>query len=277
MTVYVDLLLCYNLLVHFCLLSSTAALCMEKVRKGRILLASLFGSVTSFAIFLNFNALEFMLFKTVTAVSLILITFGFGQKTQFIKRLLLFLAVNFVYAGVMYAIAFSFAPSNMIYRSGVAYFGSKTVTYVGGLLAAYFLLKIGVWWLSRKKGSSSFHTVQLACGEKTAVFRALYDSGNRMIDLYSGKGVLLLSPTAAERILPKEVLPFFIEGEDANALRSFGHQARLLPLNTASGCGMVGAFMPDEVMADGVRYDWCIAVARQEFTQGVDALLPASF
>lgn len=278
MVIYVDLLLCYNLLVHFCLLSSTAAISMTRCKKGRLLLGSLLGSVFSFAIFLRFNAAEFMLLKFLMAVLLILTAFGFGNLRLFVRRILLFLAVNLVYAGAMMAVALGIAPAGMVYRSGVAYFGGDTVSYVLGLLLGYLLLRGFVWFLARKKGERRHYPVKVRCGEKTAEFVAFYDSGNRAVDPYSGRPVLFLAPETARQILPEQLLPAFVSGRLDEAVLGFGHKVRLLPVDTVSGSRMTLSFVPDEILVDGnERCDWCAAVTEDALGCEAQGLLPASF
>lgn len=278
LTVYVDLLLCYNLLVHFCLIGSTAAVCNVKVKKGRILLASLLGSLYSFAIFLTLNVVEFMLLKAVMAATLLLAAFGFVSIGVFLKRMTVFLAVNTVYAGVMMGVAFSVAPKGMVYKSGVAYFGGNIGVYAGGLLAGYLLLKAFVWLWSRKRGEDRYYPVTVICGERRVDITAFYDSGNRMADLYTGKPVMILSPSAAKQLMPEEIYADIAAGELSQAVVDFGHKARLMPLDTVAASGMAVTFVPDGIIVNGKeKYDWSIAVAKTELRCNAAALLPASF
>ncbi len=280
MTVYVDLLLIYNLLVHFCLLSSTAALCGVRLKKRRCLLGCLLGSGYSFAIFLSLNTWEFMFMKAFMAATLILTAFGFGALRLFFKRLLLFLAVNMVYAGAMYAVAFTIAPKGMVYRSGVAYFGFDLTTYALGLLAAYGLLRLGVFLFSRRGSKSLSMEVLIRCGEKTVKGAGLCDSGNRMVDLFSGRPVAVISPQLAAGLLPKQVLPFFLSGEPCEALKHFGHGARLIPLETVGGEHMLSAFLPDEMRLLGSKTqvcpDWMVAVSKTPLAKEAQMILPAA-
>ncbi len=280
MTVYVDLLLIYNLLVHFCLLSSTAALSSVRMKKWRCLLGCILGSGYSFAIFLSLDAWEFMLMKAVMAVSLILTAFGFGVLRVFIKRLLLFLAVNLVYAGAMYAVAFTLAPKGMVYRSGVAYFGFDVTSYALGLLAAYGLLRLGVFLFSRGGSKAASMEVVIRCGERTVKGAGLCDSGNRMVDLFSGRPVMVVSPQLAKKLLPDQVLPFFLYGEPCGSIAHFGHGARLIPLETVGGRHMLAAFLPDEIRLLGngeqASPDWMVAVSKTPLAQGTQMILPAA-
>ncbi len=277
LTVYVDLLLCYNLAVHFCLLLSTAAIGMIKLQKGRILCGCVLGSLTSFMIFLELDAFSFLLLKAVTAILLLLVSFGYGGMLLFLKRMLLFLAVNTVYAGAMMAVAFTFSPKGMIYQSGVAYFGGNTLYCVLGLLLGYLLIRVVAWARNRKKGAV-FYPMTVVCGQKSIKVEALYDSGNLLTDVYTGMPVIVLSAHTAKMLLPEDVLLDMTEGNLSERVLQFGHQARLLPLTTVGGASMTVRFVPDEVIIDG-RADrvCCAIVAKGDLSLDAAALLPACF
>ncbi len=277
MTVYLDLLFCCNLAVHFCLLLSTAAICAIRVHKIRFLLGCMLGSLYSLAIFLQLDAVFFLLLKAFMAVTLLLLSFGYGGIRQFLLRLCCFLAVNAVYAGVMMAITLTAPPKGMIYQSGVAYFGSNVGLYAAGLLVGYGVIK-GFTLMRKKQENAVYHKVLIRCNGKSEAFTAFCDSGNRLCDLYSGRGVMILSMDAATKLLPKELCADLAAGEFSERVKDFGHGARVLPLSTVNASGMTVVFLPDELtVGEKAHCDLMIGVAKGRLMSDAQAILPASF
>lgn len=276
MVIYVDLLLLFNLTVHYCLLSSTALLAGVKVRFRRLMAGAMLGSLFSFAIFLECSVYEFMGMKCIMAILLILAAFGFHSMHLFIKRILIFLAVNFVYAGAMEA-AVGLSPRGMVYRTGVAYFGFDVTAYAFGLLAAFLLLKGGLYLLSKRKGVGRMPVFSVRVGEKTVSGRGMIDSGNRMCDIYSGKPVMVLSRDLAKQLLSDEMLLFITDGTESKEAANFGHKLRVIPVQTVNGSGILTVFAPDDITLEGKRHpDWMAAVSKEALTENCDAILPAA-
>ena len=276
MIVYVDLLICCNLLIHFALFLSTAALCAQKPRFLRLMLGSLLGSGYSFLIFLTLDDLTFLLIKAGMAVSLVLIVFGFGSIRRFVRSLICFLAINLLYGGGMYAVCQMFAPRGVYYQNGVTYLACDLWGFAVGMLISYLLLRLFCARLNSHRTARAVYPICLRVGENTVHCKALYDSGNRLTDPYSGKPVVILSQELTRQLLPKEVADALLTAEPDAKTVAFGHKCRLIPLHTVHGCAMLGAFEPDEAVLCGVRVDFMAAVSKGMLAEDTDALLPAA-
>lgn len=269
MTIYLDLLLCFNLFIHFCLLSSTAAFCRVRVGVGRMLGGCILGSLGSFVIFLSLPPLALAGIKTVLALLLTLVTFGFHSASVFVRRLLAFLAVNFLYAGGMYAVNEQLRPAGLVYQNGVAYFAADTGGYLIGVLFCYLLLRFAALML-QKNAVGKRVTVRLRLGEDAVDCVGFCDSGNKACDFATGKPILILSPQVADKLFPNG-LP-----QTADEMKTFGHRIRLMPFETVGGSGLLPVFTPDELIVDGCSRDFAVAVGKTELADGIGALLPAA-
>ena len=103
--IYLDVLLIVNLFVNYFLLLSTAQFVHRRPRRLRLLLGASIGSAASALILLpNLGLVPMLAIKLVLASLIVLTSFGYGTKAVYIKTVLIFFGVNFIFAGVMLAL-----------------------------------------------------------------------------------------------------------------------------------------------------------------------------
>ena len=111
--------------------------------------------------------------------------------------------------------------------------------------------------------------LRMAYRGQTAVFSALLDTGNLLIDSVSGLPVIILSQGLAK--------PFLPPGTDLNDLSTLPQGWRLVRAKTAAGSGTFMCFSPDQIVVRQGKHSWkaeaLIAVSGFEERY---ALLPAS-
>ncbi len=250
MIVYVDELAALNALVDYCLLAVTAQLGGLPVRRGRLALAALLGGVYAAGMLL-FEDAAWLPIRLASCMCLVWVAFG---RQNLLRRLALFAGVSFGFAGgILLASEFS---GQTLYRAGVyriavplrtLALAAATGWAVSGLLFRGSA-KHGLLQKDTRKITLSF------CGKETLV-TALFDTGNELLDPATGLPVLILEPTAAERLLPPELswLLQELRADNAPALLTripSGLRMRFrLVAYRALGreSGLLLAFRPDEV------------------------------
>ena len=106
-------------------------------------MSAVVGSLFSLLIFFdNIRFLLITLIKLPLAAVLVLIAFGYHSKSLYIKSVLSFFAVNFIFGGVMMAVWMFISPSGMYFRNGTVYFNISALTLIAGTLIAYFLIQV---------------------------------------------------------------------------------------------------------------------------------------
>ena len=119
------------------------------------------------------------------------------------------------------------------------------------------------------------HIVRL--GARKVTFEAMSDSGNLLRDPIGGRDVVVVDGKKARNIVPSLAL------SDAGALPDeMKKRVRMIPVRTASGEGLLEAFVPDDVLLlyDGTEkhIDVLIAVSKSDLDGGeCEAIVPADY
>ena len=110
MVIYADVLLFLNTVVTYFLLLSVCAVAHVHRRFWRLLLGSVAGGISAFAVLLPDLGLFAVPFKFAIAAVIVLITFSYHSAKRFFKLTALFFAVSFLYS----FIAFWYTRSGII-------------------------------------------------------------------------------------------------------------------------------------------------------------------
>ena len=129
--------------------------------------------------------------------------------------------------------------------------------------------------IMKSRSGVRVRTLTVRTGERTANMTALCDSGNLLRDPVSGRGVVIISASAAEGIVPRE-LTFDSALTDTDIPPAIKPRVRVLPVSNVYGRGILVGYRPDSVEIDGREYDFLVAVSRENGGfAGCDAILPA--
>lgn len=230
-TIYVDVLLVCNLYMNFLLLRLTARLTHTRLSCGRALLGAGLGSLFSLVILLP--AMPWwlsLLVKPGMAVLLCLAAFGWKGKNRLFWHCLSFLGLSCVMAGVLTSLA-GMGLLRIYHANASWYPDISLAALVGFTIAAYGILS--VVQRIRDRTAEGTYTVHIRYGSKTAQLEGLADTGNALVDFYTGKPVIICGREKLSALLPEELPP-----------KGF----RPLPCSTVAGEGMVLCFTPDEVV-----------------------------
>ena len=237
-TIYIDLLVIINLYITFFLLKGTAVFLHRKAATHRILLGSLAGGVSSLVILLP--TLPFLLnsaCKIVTGLLIVLITFGYKKSYEYLKTSLIFIVINVVFAGLALLLWFFVAPSVMEYNNAVVYLDISLPVLVITTALAYGVIRFLRYMLDAREIGEREHKVIIKVKGKSVVLDGLADSGNVLIDYFSGLPVIVCPYSPLAEVAPDGILdtppPVGI---------------RLLPYNTIDSHGLIPVFKADEVI-----------------------------
>ena len=262
---YLDLWFALNLFCDYllCLLTARAAgLCLKRVR---YVLAALVGAVCACAAALPpLAVLSLPGWKLLTGALMGWIAFGAERRP--LRCILLFFAVSAAFGGALLALT-----------------GGRTLRVSLRALLLSFLFCYGTGMLLfRCQTLVREHRTQAVRIEhrgRSAVFRALLDTGNSLRDPVSGARVLIATPRALEGILRENAALFDRLGplqlqELSAQIPELAGRLRLLPYSAVGGPGLLPAFRPDRLFIDGREQSgYLIAVSPQTAGDDYEAII----
>ena len=261
MIIYIDILLILNLFVDYFLLLSCSILLKFNIKKKRLIAGALVGSAFSLLILLpSLNVFLNLIVKILSGLILVLVTFGYKKKQLFIKTFLIFFTENLIFVGVMFFLWIFISPPGMFWKNGVTYIAISPFVVVVGSLMAYAFTCVINFIMAKRVDYKKIYSIRIEFNKKFVFLKALYDSGNCLVEPFSGKPVC---------ICEYEKFGSVSDVEHSN-FRKF---IKLIPTDTVSGCGLLPAFSPESFyvfspQASKQQLDCYVAVTTKKISDG---------
>jgi len=233
--VYADILILINFFVNYLLLRADAVLNNFNFKVTRLIIASLIGSIFSLIIFIeDIPPILNIAIKLIYIILMLFSAFKIRSLKSFAKHFMTFIAINFIFAGIMLAINIFLFPNTSIYNNGIVYFDINIFTLSLISVLCYIIISVLSKFIKLKTPDKSIYTIRIKYNGKISEGCALFDSGNTLCDCFSGKPVV---------IAEKEFINKILCDSEIENLRNF----RLIPFSTINGNGTIPAFMADSV------------------------------
>lgn len=252
MKVYLDLVFFINFFFDFLILYATKLVLKETTSCKRIVLGSLFGSLTIFLLFLSLSNFWLLLFKLVISIFIILITFG---KSNFFSDFLYFYMISMILGGFLYLCDVNFTYQNQ----GALFYGAGLGL---NLLAIMILAPIFLYFYVKSYKQSKFqnsllYSVQIYKDTKVYHLKGMLDTGNQLKDPTTGKCVILLNSN--------------VEIPTSNYF--------YVPYKALNTNGLIRCSKVDRVKICDVEFSKClVGFSETAFSlRGVDCILPSIF
>ena len=234
-TIYLDVLLVFNLYVNYILLCMTARLTHSRLRSSRCLAVSALGSVSTLMILLPPMPIFFsVLCKLLTAVLLCMAAFGWHDRKRLFFCSICLFGSSFALAGMMFAL-YIVCSVRVVQSNSCWYLDVSLLHLILFTIAAYILLHTVQYLHDRTHAADGGYRVCIRYRCCTVQLQGLADTGNSLVDFFSGKPVIICDGTKFSDIAPSPSAP---------PPKGF----RLLPCETVSGNGLIPVFQPDEVV-----------------------------
>ncbi|MDD6276425.1 MAG: sigma-E processing peptidase SpoIIGA [Clostridia bacterium] len=244
MTVYVDVLLTVNLFVNYALLLCSSLIMRRKPSGLRILAGAAVGSIYSLIIFLpTIPAAAELVMRIAAGMLIVLCSFGFGSVRKFLRCYFTFLAVSFVFGGIMLVLWLTVAPTGMVYRSGAVYFDINFAVLAVSTVVCFAIVSVISHFISRKAPKGSIYNIVVTNCGRSVSGTALMDTGNSLVEQFSGYPVIIAEMKSVQSIMPESVKSYIEKGsvnDECDGLRFVAHK-------TVSGTGLLPAFKPDSI------------------------------
>lgn len=235
-TIYVDVLIVLNIYVNFFLLRITAGFTHSPLRTGRCIAASVIGSLFSLTILLpSLGTVLSILIKLLAAVSIVALAFGFKGRKRLMINTAAFFAANFVLAGTVYSVYTILAPKFIHCNNACFYIDFSLLILIVTTAVLYLAVRL-IRILADRSPDDSYN-VLIRAGKRAISLTGLADTGNSLVDYFTGSPVIICSSESFSELTGSEL--------DISLLpKGF----RLLPCSAVSGSGLIPVFRPDEVL-----------------------------
>lgn len=248
MVIYIDVLILINLYVTYFQISAVSLLTHRRVKNIRVIVGSAIGAAASLTVFVP---QDMTLLLTVIKLALCFVitfaVFGRNKIPDFVRLLLFLLLVNFVFSGLMLCIWLFAAPMNMLFINGTVYFGIDTFTVLVCTAVSYLLLRLIRLILDKNGSCDRKYTVIISNLGKICRLCALADSGNGLVDCFSGLPVIICRKENCADISPPSVNKIYDKKDLADISPGDLKGLRILPFSTVGKSGMACTFKVDSV------------------------------
>lgn len=265
-TIYIDVLMSVNLFVNYFILLGSSKFLGIEVKRVRLVLASVMGAIFSLYILLpTVNRFLSFIIEVLMASLMILVAFGFKDKIRFIKASVCFFSMNFSFAGLMFLLWKIFSPPGLMLNNGIVYFNISPILLIISTVVSYIIIRLFNIITGKSKRRDEIYNIKIYKSERSCSILAKLDTGNSLIEPFSGLPVIvveydaiksILSDDEAEILVSKcELVGASVKGrvsEGIEAETSVRLKLRFIPFNTVSGKGMLPSFKADKIEVKAV-------------------------
>lgn len=239
MTIYLDIILCENLLMNYIILFATYVIIKPKVKypQIRIILSSLIGSVYAVIVYLNILSIYSNIFaKIILSIIMVYVAFNPKNAKVLLKQILIFYLVSFIFGGCTFALIYFIKPENVKMKNGVfvGVYPLKVGLIAGAIafVTTQIAFKINKSKLNNK---NTFFNIQLYYKDQSITVKALLDSGNMLKDPISQAPVIIVERESLSKIIPEKVLDYIgniiggDETENKQDIQEYLSKIRMVP------------------------------------------------
>ena len=250
MYIYIDILIITNIYANFFMLKATSRLTHSPIKNGRCILSAAAGSLFSLIILLpELNPLALLAFRIFSAALMVYLAFRGKTSAELYRTGLIFFFVCFLFAGTGYAFSLIDKGSNVMWHNSVLYVNISLLTLVVSTAAAYGALWLLRYFLDRDNSYDGDYSLIIIKGKHQITVKAICDSGNNLIDSFSGKHVIVCSKESIAPLFEEPVLEYAMsctvpmDRSGAEAMKGW----RIIPYSTVGNNGLMPSFLPTGV------------------------------
>ncbi len=250
MKVYIDIILLINFFCDFLILYSVSILLKRDIKLRRLILASLFGSLSIIVLFIKLNNLLLFLLKLILSIIMNILAFGYKDIKYLINNVMYFYLNSLLLGGFIYLI-------NLKLKNNIINSLSSNIIllFIFSPLIMYVYIK---FLLKLKYNYSLKYKIDIYIKGHIIKLIGYYDTGMVIKDPYKNRPIIIVNK---ERIKLNNI----------NFL--------LVPCNTIDNSFLIKCIKPDYVYINGIGSinDVLIGLSPKKINiEGVDCILNKS-
>lgn len=251
MVIYLDVLILINLYVTYFQILAVSVFTHRKTVWYRKLSAAGIGAVASLSIFIPQEmVLTLTLLKIFLCALIAFVAFGYTGFRAYAVSVLFLMLVSFVFSGLMLCVWLFAAPMKMLFINGTVYFGIDTMTIILSTCAAYGVVRIIRYILDKNGKTDGKYTVIIKNNGRECRLSALADSGNGMVDCFSGLPVIVCRRDMCADVSPPAIEMIENNGDISDIGTQMIKGIRIMPFSTVGKGGLICMFKAESVVID---------------------------
>lgn len=206
MIVYVDIIILINIFIDLLLIISLSIILKRNPKTYRIILSSLIGGISTILLFYINNNLLLLIYKLITSIIMILISFGYKNYSYFKDNLLYLYILSIILGGTLYLINNSVTLKNI----GLTYqnTGLKINIIVLILFCPIILYKYVKKEMKYKNKYSNYYNVDIYYNDKKISGTGFLDTGNNLKDPYFHKPITIVNKDIIKEKVNTFLVPY---------------------------------------------------------------------
>ncbi len=250
--IYADLLVILNMIVTLIIIIITSDILNIDSYKTRYIAGSVAGGALSLIILAPpLNVFYSIVVKMLTSGVIVLLAFRIRSIKIYLKCFFLFNGISLLLAGIMLFTGMIINGSNIISNNGYVYVDFSISAVILIICASFVIIKTVNRKIFIKTKNELIFDAEIIYKDRKVLVRALFDSGNSLVDIFTGRPVIILSVDDIEALVEtttfNEIRRYFDFGEYENC---FG-MLRLLPVKTLGNSCFIPAFTAERAIVTG--------------------------
>lgn len=201
MVIYLDLVFIINFILDFLLLL-TVNIALKRYSKIRkLILGSLFGSISLLYLFIPLNQIFLVTFKILISIFMCLISFGYKNIKFTLYNIIYLYMVSIILGGFLYYLKIEFSYSN---KGFGFYYEGLAINYIFLLFIAPIILYVFIKSIKAlKEVKNYYYKVKIIFSNNYELtLSGFLDTGNKLIDPITNKPIILLNKKKVKGKIP---------------------------------------------------------------------------
>jgi len=240
MKIYIDLIFFMNLYYDYVLLLFLGLILKRNIKRKRIFIASLVGSLSIFTMFLNINNILLLFINIIISIIMVIISYKYISFKYTFNNLLYLYMLSIILAGFLYYLSIHYANYNYLL-----------------LIIISPIILIYDYYCHKKNliKYNYYYHLDIFFKDKKISCVAFLDSGNNLYDPITHKYVIIVNDKLLKGI---------------NKIRSPVY----VPYDTLNSHSLMKCYKPSYIMINNKKiYNYLVGETNIKFNDGIDALL----
>lgn len=277
--VYVDVLLCINLLITYIFLVCTRVFTNSPTNKWGVVAGSIIGGLSSLIIFAeDINILISVLFKVGVSAAIVFVSFFPKSIKRFIRNYIAFMGVSAFFGGFMLFAEITFGTDMLLYINGTVYLDISIKFLLGSVFIIYGIFMLLNYFSRRRASLKELYTVNITFRSVRVTLCACIDNCNNLTDVLTGRLVFIGELKSLSPFFSYEELKFLRTPDLLRVPESFVKILRFVPCKTVASDSLLPVFTPSkvEIIKEGRAVpleNICIGIVNKSLSDGEYNLL----